>query len=62
MDVSIVERIMQEDMKWDEEAVSDMCMSDDIELKRRETDLEYYDENTGKSKTRRRSWRASGPS
>lgn len=46
MEVSVVERTMQEDMKWDERAVSDMCMSKDIELRRSETDLQYYDENT----------------
>ena len=46
MEVSIVERTMQEDMRWDEKSVNDMCMSDNLDLRRSETDLQYFDENT----------------
>ena len=46
MEVSLVERTMQEDMKWDEMRVSDMCMPDDMDIRRGETDMKYYDENT----------------
>ena len=46
MEVSIVERTMQEDMRWSEGLVSDMCMPDDADLQRSEVDLQYFDENT----------------
>ena len=46
MEVFLIERAMQEDMKWTDKEVSDMCMPDDENLRRVDTDLKYYDENT----------------
>ena len=46
MEVSLIELTIQEDMKWTDKAVSDMCMPDDEDLRRVETDLKYYDKNT----------------
>ena len=46
MEVSMVERTMQEDMRWSEGLVSDMCMPDNADLQRSEIDLQYFDENT----------------
>ena len=46
MEVSLMERTMQEDMKWGDKTVSDMCEPDNEDLRRAETDLKYYDENT----------------
>ena len=46
MEVSLMERTMQEDMKWGDKIVSDMCEPDNEDLRRAETDLKYYDENT----------------
>ena len=46
MEVSLMERTMQEDMKWGDKILSDMCEPDNEDLRRAETDLKYYDENT----------------
>ena len=46
MEVSLVERVMQEDMRWRIGAVSDMCMPEEEELMRSRVDMEYFDENT----------------
>ena len=46
MEVSLMERTMQEDMRWGEKEVSDMCMPENVDLLRWETDMRYYDQNT----------------
>jgi hypothetical protein len=46
VEVSMVERLMQEDMKWGINGVSDMCEQDHEDIRRIETDMQYYDENT----------------
>ena len=46
MEVSIMERTMQEDMRWDLMEVCDMCMPDNEDLRRSGTDMKYFDENT----------------
>ena len=46
MEVSIMERTMQEDMRWDMMEVCDMCMPDNEDLRRSVTDMKYFDENT----------------
>ena len=46
MDVSIMERTMEEDMRWDLMEVSDMCMPDNEDLRRWVTDMKYFEKNT----------------
>ena len=46
MEVSIMERTMQEDMRWDLMEVCDMCMPENEDLRRSVTDMKYFDENT----------------
>ena len=46
MEVSIMERTMQEDMRWDLMEVCDVCMPDNEDLRRSVTDMKYFDENT----------------
>ena len=46
MEVSIMERTMQEDMRWDLMEVCDMCMPENEDLRRSVTDMKNFDENT----------------
>ena len=45
-DVSMIEKLMQEDMKWHLDHVSDMCEPSHDEIGRGAVDFAYYDENT----------------
>ena len=46
MEVSIMERTMHEDMRWDLMEVCHMCMPDNEDLRRSVTDMKSFDENT----------------
>ena len=46
METSIVERLFQDDMKWDVNNVEDMCEKEDPELQQRSADYAYFDENS----------------
>ena len=46
METSIVERLCQDDMRWNLHNVEDMCEEEDPELQRKIADYSYYDENT----------------
>ena len=46
MEVSMLEKTMQEDLKWNGKEVSDMCDKVGAEVHRVGTDMAYYDENT----------------
>ena len=46
MEVNMAERVFQDDMKWNVDAVEDMCEEEDPELQRWAADFSYFDENT----------------
>ena len=46
MEVSIMKRIMQEEMRWELMKVSDMCTQENEDLCRRDTEMKYFDEDT----------------
>ena len=46
MDVSVMERTMQEDTRWDLMEVSDMCMPDNEDSVRWVTDVKFFEKNT----------------
>ena len=46
METNIVERLFQDDMKWDLHNTEDMCEKEDPELQRKTADYSYYDENS----------------
>ena len=46
METNIVERLFQDDMKWDLHNTGDMCEKEDPELQRKAADYSYYDENS----------------
>ena len=46
MEVSIMERIMQEDIRWELMQNNDMCMSEHEDLCKWDTDMGHFDENT----------------
>ena len=46
METNMVERLFQDDMKWDLNSAEDMCAKEDPELQRRAADYAYYDENS----------------
>ena len=47
MEVSHVERMMQEDFVWSVSDVSDMCEETSEDVQRAVTDMNFYDETTG---------------
>ena len=47
MEVSFVERMMQEDFVWSVNDVSDMCEETSKDVQRAVTDMNFYDETTG---------------
>lgn len=47
MEISQVERLMQEDFQWNIQSVSDMCEGEPGVVRQAVTDMAYYDENTG---------------
>ena len=49
MEVSYMERMMQEDFEWQLHNVSDMCEQDPTIAKQALADMTYYDENTGET-------------
>ena len=46
METNIVERLFQDDMKWDLHKAEDMCEQEDPELQRKIADYSYFDANT----------------
>ena len=46
METNIIERLCQDDMRWDLHTVEDMCEKEDPELQRKIADYSYFDENT----------------
>ena len=46
METNLVERLFQDDMKWEVNNTADMCEKEDPELQRRAADYSYFDENT----------------
>ena len=46
METNIVERLFQDDMKWDLNSAEDMCEKAPPELQRMAADYSYYDENS----------------
>ena len=46
MGISQVERLMQEDLRWEISEVSDMCTPEFEDVRRAGTDSEYFDEHT----------------
>ena len=46
METNIVERLCQDDMRWDLHNTEDMCEKEDPELQRKAADFSYYDENS----------------
>ena len=49
MDVSTIERLCQDDMRWTVDSLDDMCEAANPELERMSQDYSYYDENTWES-------------
>ena len=46
METNLVERLFQDDMKWDLNSAEDMCEKESPELERMASDYSYYDENS----------------
>jgi hypothetical protein len=46
MEISRIEKLFQEDFKWQVNALSDMCAPDDITVQELMNDIAYFDENT----------------
>ena len=46
MDITLVKELMQEDMKWNKSLGSDMCTTEQPDLRRMEVDMNYFDENS----------------
>ena len=46
METNLVERLFQDDMRWEVNNTADMCEKEDPELQRRAADYSYFDENT----------------
>ena len=46
METSMVERMFQDDMKWNIDSLDDMCEKDNVDLVRSIGDYSYFDENT----------------
>ena len=46
METNIVERLFQDDMKWEVNNTEDMCEKDNPELQRMAADYAYFDENS----------------
>ena len=46
METNLIERLFQDDFKWNLNNVEDMCEKDDQELKQKMADYSYFDENT----------------
>ena len=46
MEITLVEKLMQEDMKWNQSLRSDMCTTEHPDMRRMEVDMNYYDENS----------------
>ena len=46
METNIVERLFQDDMKWDLNNTEDMCEKENPELQRMSADYSYYDDNS----------------
>ena len=46
METNIVERLFQDDMKWEVNNTADMCEKENPELQRMTADYSYYDENS----------------
>ena len=46
VDLEFIERLEQDDLKWEVSNVSTVCEKDDVAIKQVQTDMEYYDENT----------------
>ena len=46
METNMVERMFQDDMKWNLNTIEDMCEKENPDLLRRAADYAYFDENT----------------
>ena len=46
MEITLVEKLMQEDMKWNQSLRSDMCTTEHPDMRRMELDMNYYGENS----------------
>ena len=57
METNMVERLFQDDMKWDLNSAEDMCEKDSPELERMATDCSYYDENSWEELDPKQVWK-----
>ena len=46
METNMVERMFQDDMRWNLDTIEDMCEKENPDLLRRAADYAYFDENT----------------
>ena len=46
MEITLVEKLLQEDMKWNQSLRSDMCTTEHPDIRRMEVDLNYFDEKS----------------